>query len=214
MYRYVYRNVVWKIQVWQLQYYCYRYVNCKTCNTSFNICCFFFFAFCVHYGIKWLYIISINIIFILVRLDVLILVWYSNCGGNDQLEAETHHQLYRLHCENSSYNYNLKACLNSFFCKRKECVLNNINTIIAAELLLLKLPTTYSCPSVKECYSFVWCHCFFWIQPYLQLFLGNGCMNAPTDNGKHGHYISGHKVSSTVLYIKCLYFEAFKVLAQ
>ena len=34
----------------------------QTCNTSFNICCFF--ALCVYYGIKWLYILSINIIFV------------------------------------------------------------------------------------------------------------------------------------------------------
>ena len=131
-----------------------------------------FFSFCVYYGIKWLYILSINIIFMngtsgCINPSLIFKLYWEWPTG-----SWTHHQLYRLHCENSSYNYNLKACLNSLFCKRKQCVLNNNDTIIAAELLLLKLPPTYSCPSVKECYSFVWCHCFFWIQPYLQLFLG------------------------------------------
>ena len=102
---------------------------------------------------------------LMVCLYVLILVWFANCGGNDELEAEIHHQPYRSRCENGSHNYNLKACLISLFCKWQQHIWNNNNRIIAAELLFFNLPPTYSCPSVKERYSFMWCHCSFWILP-------------------------------------------------
>ena len=149
---------------------------------------FFLYVFWIKNGCTYVLLTSH---WLMVCLYILFLVGFTNCVGNDQLEAEIHHQPYRSHCENGSYNYNLKARLTSLFCQWQQRVLNSNNTITAAELHFLNLPPTYSCPSVKECYSFMWCHCSFWILRKLQLILDNGCMNAPTDNGKQGLYISG-----------------------
>jgi len=111
-----------------------------TLSSVYVIVCFL----CVFWIKNGCTYVQLTLHWLMVRLYVLILVWFANCDRNDQLEAEIHHQHYRPHCKNGSYNYNLKACLTSLFCKWQQCVLNSNNRITAAELLFLNLPPTYS----------------------------------------------------------------------
>jgi len=99
------QKMPWKKDVWQLQYYCYRFLNYNTSNdfSIYVIVCFL----CVFWIKNGSAYVLLTFHWLMVCLYVLILVWFANCGGNDQLEAEIPHQPYRSHCENGSYTCNL-----------------------------------------------------------------------------------------------------------
>ena len=69
----------------------------------FSICVIvcYLFVFRIKNGCTY---VLLTLYSLMVWLDVLVLVQFANCVGNDQLMAEIHHQPCRSHFENGRYN--------------------------------------------------------------------------------------------------------------